>query len=244
MSYQIENRKKNIEMTLEMAIEKGDIDIVNHLVEDEENLEKKDKDGFTPIWLAMKYRRFDILTILAKNGANINEENDKDGCTLLTYVIKEYSGETCQLLIKLLLEYGADINKADKNGYTALAMAKDKDIVELLLNRGANIEKDQELVIKNYGINLSKYVDADGRKLVFPFDNTVKKRKVGLLKRLRKKVLILKDIGKKKVYKIIRMSKNLFAKFKKFLVKMVKNINQLFFRNSKTKDISQKGKNM
>ena len=85
-------------------------------------------------------------------GNDVNEE-DYDGCTPLFHVssfnMNDYFIEYDKI-VDLFIEYGADIDHQDYTGYTAL-MKSNSDMFSLvLLNKGANLE-----VQDNFGSPIS-----------------------------------------------------------------------------------------
>lgn len=84
---------------------------------------------------------YDLVSLLIKNGANVNihDRNDK---TALHYAVSSYGDiQNVNKMVMLLVESGANIDIQDSDGKTALhyAAASNKDeIVRLLLKEGAN----------------------------------------------------------------------------------------------------------
>lgn len=98
----------------------------------------------TPLWYyCLTYDRFDeevkkelkikyeIIKLLIKNGADVNEK-DEDGQTIL-FQANNFS------LIKLLLESGVDVNSRDNCGNTFLCIAYAPNLNEMLLEHGADV---------------------------------------------------------------------------------------------------------
>jgi len=89
-----------------------------------------------------------IQTLLSK-GANINAKEPINGHFALQYAINWPDAS----LVKLLLDKGADVNTADKNGYTALTDAvrdggaEFATIAELLIDRGADVHANHDAAI-------------------------------------------------------------------------------------------------
>ena len=91
----------------------------------------------------------DIVQLLLEYGADPNSISDIDGFTALHYVLESYTktphnddNEKKLTIIQQLLEKGANIiNIQNENGLTALMMASDEglsEVVELLLQNGAD----------------------------------------------------------------------------------------------------------
>jgi ankyrin repeat protein len=89
-----------------------------------------------------------IHAVLAR-GANINAREPINGAFALHYAINWPDLS----LVQLLLDKGADVNLADKSGYTAPTEAmhiggpKGTAIIKLLIERGANIHAHNDEVI-------------------------------------------------------------------------------------------------
>ncbi len=75
------------------AVVKGDLNAVKVLIEYGSNVNELSND-FTPLMLAARYNRIDIVEILLKNGADINVKNEK-GFTAIKYA--ELSNATASL---------------------------------------------------------------------------------------------------------------------------------------------------
>lgn len=93
------------------------------------------------IWLS-KEGYTDLVKLFLENGADVNAQYEADGETSLIVS----SGKGHADIVKLLLENGADVNAKDKDGNTALSLAKNKllynyhkyqEIIQLLKDAGA-----------------------------------------------------------------------------------------------------------
>ena len=83
------------------------------------------------------------LKTLLMNGLDVNIKN-RQGQTLIANVMQFEGGSP---LIKLLIEYGADINSVGPLGFTPLiyaARASDLRLVQLLIEKGANLNARNE----------------------------------------------------------------------------------------------------
>jgi len=90
--------------------------------------------------LSVEKQRFDLAREFIESGVDVNyqyplDKSYADGMTALLYAVKWGNLE----LVKLLVEYGADINARARDGNTAVSMARDNtQIYNYLLENGAN----------------------------------------------------------------------------------------------------------
>ncbi len=128
-----------------IAAENGLIHILKKLIRAKANYSQCDQYHRTPLWIAAKkgYVKTCDLILSQKDGLSlINEENNMGFTPLLAATVEKRSS-----IVKLLLNKGADPNKATPFGITPLYMAvgnSDHSIVEQLLkhpNIGASLNK-------------------------------------------------------------------------------------------------------
>ncbi|GFN89765.1 ankyrin repeat domain-containing protein 17 [Plakobranchus ocellatus] len=97
---------------------------------------------YSPLLLAsLKY--LDVVPYLLQNGADVNEVGDKLGNTPLTAAVFYYRSRCstdCCSIVEILLSAGADPNKPNCNGETALHLADQNEIRRLLIRAGADLE--------------------------------------------------------------------------------------------------------
>jgi ankyrin repeat protein len=95
-----------------------------------------------PILEAAAKGHTDVIRLLLKNGANINQEGDYWGNAL--FVASRNGQETA---VQMLIEAGACINNEDKGGMTPIQVASEKGhkgIVEMLIKAGADVNSGSE----------------------------------------------------------------------------------------------------
>ncbi|KAJ7589343.1 hypothetical protein C8J56DRAFT_32657 [Mycena floridula] len=129
---------------LSYAAQRGHIDIVKLLLEENSDPNICDKDQHTPLSYAAQQGHIDIVKLLLEENADPNICN-KDQHTPLSYAAQWGHID----IVKLLLERNADPNICDKDQCTPLSYAAQWsriDIVKLLLERNADpniCDKDQ-----------------------------------------------------------------------------------------------------
>ncbi len=123
---------------------------VEMLLNNRADINCQDRNGHTPLMLAVKDARFELVQLIFKHRGKQNAENvldahqkiesdlcDNEGRTVLHMAIDEH-----QLLsVKLLLQNGASIDIQDFKGQTPLHAAAQNDFhqaIEELLNHGAD----------------------------------------------------------------------------------------------------------
>lgn len=97
-------------------------------------------EGVTPLIFAARHDRADIIQLLIRHGADIDEGTYLTGETPLM-------GASRRGITELLLEAGADVNKVDYAGLTALmhaALRGQEASVRVLLNYGADVHQQDE----------------------------------------------------------------------------------------------------
>ena len=91
------------------------------------DIDIKNEEEKTPLFIAIKKKYFDIANLLIKNKANINAI-DCNGSTFLHLAVIEYDLE----FIKNLLSFGININQLDIYGNSALHIAVWKENIECI----------------------------------------------------------------------------------------------------------------
>jgi len=133
----------DIKRILQRAVENNHIEIVQLLLSYRAEINASDKYGNTALHTAAIYGHIEIARFLIANGADVNAKNQW-GETPLYEAIKGtyFGGGGSVKLAELLLNHGVDINAIinDKEETPLLLAVKnrEKEIVKLLLKRGAN----------------------------------------------------------------------------------------------------------
>jgi ankyrin repeat protein len=159
-----------------IAIEKNNKDIVKILLENNVDVEKV-VDGDTPLIYAIKNNNKDIVELLLGKNANVNKL-DRFGNTPLIIAIENNYED----IVKLLLEKDANVNKPDSSGYTPLMNAikhkRDEKIIDLLLKYDyitlmiaiENNNKDYVNLLLNKGADVNKKDISDNTPLMIAFE--------------------------------------------------------------------------
>lgn len=115
--------------------------IADLLIKSGYNVDLKDKYGFTPIHVAVMYNNYQVAEVLC-DYADLNI-TDNELKTPLMYAARDSYYINIDIL-KLLLNKGANINKTDEGGWSALDYAVKNDDIEIireLLYRDVDIDK-------------------------------------------------------------------------------------------------------
>lgn len=129
------------------AVLGGNEDIVRFLIDSGADVNIQEKiAGTTPLYYAAVKGHKNIMDVLLTNGANINQEigfagNEKP---FLNEILEHSASPES---ISFLVSNGANINVADKMGYTPLHLAAGygrSDIVKILIDNGTNFKAKTE----------------------------------------------------------------------------------------------------
>jgi ankyrin repeat protein len=143
------------ETPLFVAVHEEHPEIVTYLIENGADVNHKStKDGWTVLHIACFLKNAEIVNILLDNNVDINVTSNT-GATPLYLVCKHGSHNEMSIDIIYDLILAAEelgvlaeyINKKEEHGYFPLYVAcknGDNDIVELLLEKGANLEEKNE----------------------------------------------------------------------------------------------------
>jgi len=120
------------------AAESGNPDVVREILRYHPNLEMRDRQGRTAIFLAGEYgnhdkegARVESVRLLAEAGADVNAR-DKDGNTPLHEIFLTDVEEE-------LLKLGADVNARNNDGETPIFTNVDEDSIPLFIAHGADL---------------------------------------------------------------------------------------------------------
>lgn len=127
---------------LHKASELGHTNIVRLLLDHKDPVNTKNTYGKTPLISASQHGQFDVMKLLISRGANVNTKDDFGWTPLHCVLNFSYNHMSPYRSVLLLVSSGADVNvkRNDDTRRTPLhdAVVKDKKIVQLLLDYGAN----------------------------------------------------------------------------------------------------------
>lgn len=122
----------------------NDWDILRNFIRKGTNVNKKNKDGLTPIMICAIKNYGLAFEDLLKAGADVDEkDNELNTCVM---ICAEHNRVE---MLKLLILLGANINSKNKNGETALMIAKRNNNIKcfkLLLENGAQLNTENNNV--------------------------------------------------------------------------------------------------
>ncbi|GFN85230.1 serine/threonine-protein phosphatase 6 regulatory ankyrin repeat subunit c [Plakobranchus ocellatus] len=139
-------RKSVLEIAM-AYLEKTDLmEMIKFLVGKDANVNRGHGD-YSPL-VAASLNHPDVVSYLLQNGAEVNEVGDNLGNTPLTAALSHSildngelrSSTHCRSIVETLLSAGADPNKPKNDGETALHLALDSEITNLLIQAGADLE--------------------------------------------------------------------------------------------------------
>ena len=120
----------------------GNVEILRFLVENGANVNATDDFGLTPLMAAVENQFLDAVTFLIDQGADVNLQ-DSSGLTVLHYATEVSIDPSSCLIVKQLINRGANINAVTNDDkLTPLMLAcknKNVSVVNCLLQNGANV---------------------------------------------------------------------------------------------------------
>lgn len=121
---------------------KLDTDLLKHMDDIINNTDasasSRDKDGMTPLMMAVREENVETVEALCMAGIDLNEQNNAGQTAMMLAVLNGAP----DAIIDALIKYGADLNIKDNAGYTALIYSiramETARILPKLLEAGAN----------------------------------------------------------------------------------------------------------
>jgi len=124
--------------SIHVAVQVGDLEKVNAFLEQDADVNAKDKQGKTVLFYAVEHNHKDIVELLIAKGADVNAKED-GGYTPLYYALW-YGNKD---LTTLLISKGAEVNVEPEKDYPLIYYAvwnEDLDTVKLLVAKGAKFD--------------------------------------------------------------------------------------------------------
>lgn len=135
----LEERDGTKETPLISAARAGQAPVVDVLVKRGADLMARNDRGMTALHAASYGGSLASVKLLVDAGSAVNDADDKFKVTPLIIASEENHLD----VVEFLLEHGADVNQAERHGYTALSRAGFKrhwDVVQLLLKNGGQCQ--------------------------------------------------------------------------------------------------------
>ncbi len=133
---------------LHIAADAGNLDTVKFFIEIGASVDPQSSNGVTPLISAAAQGNVDMINLLLDWGANPNIEADKDTNRLVTPLIAAAAVNSREC-VELLLKAGADASVQNKNGETALDLAKSDEVRILLEEVGAEAAVGPDAALVN-----------------------------------------------------------------------------------------------
>ena len=116
------------------------LNYIKDLIEQGEDINSHNNLGETALHIAVRRKYYEAIKLLIENNADINVLT-KFGAPITVYLLdRQHVNFDYFEILQILIENGADINAKDKNGKTALMYAEEKEVVEYLINHGAEYD--------------------------------------------------------------------------------------------------------
>ena len=123
-----EKRFKDNDGSTRTLFQWASLDFVRLLVEHDLVVMAQDRNGWTPLHLAVKHGSVDLVRLLIENHGADATASDNNGWTPLHLAVKHGSVDLARLLIE---NYGANATTRDNNGWTPLHFAMQQGNVDL-----------------------------------------------------------------------------------------------------------------
>jgi len=128
----VRNRNYDGNSPLHFAVENGNLEIAEVLLNAGAKIDFKNSDKRTPLMMLDEDATPELINLLLRHGAKIDSADKKKNTALMNAT--EY-GET--EIVQLLLGSGANANARNRDGKTALSLAKTEEAKQYLIAYGA-----------------------------------------------------------------------------------------------------------
>ena len=130
------------EGSLAIAVANDDLNETRNLISGGENVNRKEEDGTTPIFIAVENGNLPMVQLLLDAGAKINARNKEKQTPIM-----RLDPDASVAMVDLLLRYGAKVNQVSKLGNTALILAAhgaQPEVLKALIDAGAALDVQNE----------------------------------------------------------------------------------------------------
>ena len=146
---------KNTNEELHSAVRNGNISVVINLLNHGAEVNYKDSFDNDALFYSVVHCQKDIFNLLLKKGASLNTIYKEDKNILHIAIETECEENGVFEIIEVLLESVVDINTKDKYGntplgYACIYYAINKNTIELLLKKGANMDIKNNFGMSDY----------------------------------------------------------------------------------------------
>ncbi len=140
LQWQIARKEIDPHTLIHKAILENSPEVIRFLLAQGVDVDYPDKNGMTPLTIALLNRSLCAVQVLIANGANPNPGAKWNEMTLLELAIKMDD----PISTKLLIEHGADLNVRcqDMSALYKVMNSKWKEIAILMINKGADINSN------------------------------------------------------------------------------------------------------
>jgi uncharacterized protein len=120
-------------VSIHRAIQRGNRKKVKELLASGASVNERNRDGQTPLMVAVMYNLMPLFKMLLEAGADVNAA-DRTGDSVLHYAATHGT----PTLVQALLEKGPDLDARNSEGEPPLMVALNSRVVGLLLQAGAD----------------------------------------------------------------------------------------------------------
>ncbi|KAL0277456.1 UNVERIFIED_CONTAM: hypothetical protein PYX00_004724 [Menopon gallinae] len=157
----VSKRNYKGETPLHLACRKGNLDLLQELIDAQACPNVQDNAGWTPLHDSVAYKRIEVVRFLLENGARVNTPGHEN-TTALHLAVTDGQTE----IVQLLLKYGADKNARNIYGETPMDIIKKYNISNMeaiMMNTPAKFKSKSRLDQDSGYPNKAKVV-------LFPFN--------------------------------------------------------------------------
>ena len=112
----------------ELTQQKPDMDDISWLIGQGASMKVTDKNGYTPLMHMLGWGNTSYIEAMIKHGADVNYRHPANGRSILQLAALRSSAA----IVGIMLEAGGEVFQADKDGDTALALARKRGDAEVL----------------------------------------------------------------------------------------------------------------